>query len=375
MRPARPLLLCGLLLASLASAKPASPKVVICAVADFAVTGLQNPRYWLGYTYAELLTRRLRLAENLLVVEPLKCRAVPMTVLPRTIDELRARTAVLHAELTVPFVVTGLIDDRGDTLKITALVTTDRKDDQDNYWALEEEVPFTEFLKPQVDLIVRRFLPNMGLRMNATEVDAMVGWQTTITPELMELVGQGWRTYAPEQPEDAFKIWRQALALDPTCDLAGEALASAGYLYRRRLLETALSYYQQRLAQDPTDPMTNYHLGEIYADNAEWLNAERHFNMAMAGDKSFLDAYLGRISALLGQHRYEDAIVAALGTLQLFPDHSKVLHNLAVAYYRSGNIPEARNVWQRILAVHPEDTLAKERLATYGGGGSVEPLG
>ncbi len=370
MRPARPLLLCGLLAVSLASAKPSAPQVVICAVADFAVTGLQNPRYWLGYTYAELLTRRLRLAENLLVVEPLKARLVPLTALPQSIDDLRRRATTLHAELNVPYVLTGLIEDRGETLNITALVTAEA---QGTYWALNQEVPFAEFLKPQVDVIVRRFLPNIGLRMNAAEVDTMVAWQPNIAPELMELVGQGWRTYAPDQPEDAFKLWRQVLALDPGCELAGEALASAGYLYRRRLLDNALSFYQQRLAVDPLDPMTHYHLGDIYADNAEWLNAERHFNVAMAGDKSFLDAYLGRISAVLGQHRYEDAIVASMGTLQLFPDHPKVLHNLAVAYYRNGNITEARNVWQRILEVHPDDTLAKERLANYGG--VAEPPG
>ena len=371
MAKPRPLLLCGLLLASLASAKPSKPTVVISAISDFAVTGLQSPRYWLGYAYAEVLTRRLRLAQNLLVIEPLKARQVPLTTSPRSIEELQARSTALLGELSVPFVVTGLIEDRGDTLNITCLVTAA---ENDVHWTLNEEVPYESLWQPQADIIVRRFLPNMGLRMTPDEVNALVEWQPDIEPKLLQLVGEGWRAYAPNEPEDAFKMWRQAVALDPRCDLAAEALASAGYLYRRRLLENALAYYQRRLADSPEDPMVNYHLGQIYADNAEWRRAEFHFTQAMAGDQSFLDAYLGRLTALIEQRRYQDAIATALGTLQLFPGHPKVMHNLAVAYYHNGNIAEARDIWTRILKDHPDDQLAKDMLAQYGGE-AVQPLG
>lgn len=355
-----------------ATAAERPPSVVTAAVADFVVTGYGEPRYWLGYVYSEVLARRLYRCPELLVIEPVKVRQQPLTVMPQDLDSLAARCLALTRELPAPYVFSGLIEDQGATLKITCLVAAAKSQ---QVWPLTQEVAFSELYQPQIDLVAKRILPNMGVRVRPEVLEAMASYDPGLTADTMALVGQGWRAYAPQDPSRAFSLWQQAQALDPGCALAAEAEAAAGYLYRRYLLDKSLSFYQQQVNREPDDALAHFHLGEIYSDLSRWHEAEREYETAMRLRNTYLDAYVGLAQARLNMGDHVGALQACEGALSMAPTHLKALHNKAVALYQHGMITDARLVWEQILTLYPEDRLAQERLNTFGGGMVMEPVG
>lgn len=351
-----------LAVATPARSQPAPTPVVSVAIADFRVVGLGEPRHWLGPVYAETLAQRIAAVTDLLVVEPIEARLVPPQIAPRDLATLTEVCLQTAKRLRVPFVISGLIEDKRDKLNVTALVVwaeTGRS------WALSQEATFDKPYLPQMDLVVRRFLPNMGVRLTPPAVEAMAAYEPALTLQTMELLGQGWRAYAPDEPEDSFKLWRRALVLDPNCRLAAQALASTGYRYRRQLLDRSLSFYEKELAADPKNPLAHLHLADVYADLGRWREAQQAYTRAMFLRNTLLPAYIGLSQALVAQGLYEQAVIASDGALRLSPNNTKALHNKAVALYRRGNAADARLLWLRILEIDPGNELAKQCLEQY----------
>lgn len=345
-----------------AFAQPAPTPVVTVAIADFRVVGLGEPRHWLGPVYAETLAQRIAAVTDLLVVEPIETRLVPQQMAPRDLAALAEACLRTAKALRVPYLISGLIEDKRDKLVITALVVwaeTGRS------WTLAQEATFDKPYLPQMDLVVRRFLPNMGVRLTPPAVEAMAAYEPALTLQTMELLGQGWRAYAPDEPEDAFKLWRRALVLDPNCRLAAQALASTGYRYRRQLLDRSLSFYEKELAADPKNPLAHLHLADVYADLGRWREAEQEYTRAMFLRNTLLPAYIGLSQVLVAQGQYERAVMVSDAALRLAPTNTKALHNKAVALYRRGNTSDARTLWLRILEIEPGNELAKQCLEQY----------
>lgn len=363
-------LLAGCLLAGAVAGKERSPVVTNVAVVDFAVTGYGEPRYWLGPLYAETLARRMVLCENVLVIEPLQIRQQPATTSPQTVEAVTERCREVMGRLRVPFVLGGLIEDAGEKLRVTVLAVSTATP---QVFPLVQEVTWEQRFLPQLELVVKRFLPNMGVRLSPVDVERAAGYDPMLTAETERLVGDGWRAYAPAEPEDAFRLWHQALHLDPTCRLAREALAGAGLLYRRLLLARATEYYQQRVAEEDGDPIAHYHLGEILAEGGQWPEAEAQFRRAMGLRNTYLEAYNGLTRALIAQSRLEEAFLSCEGTLKLFPDNLIALHNKAVVLYKRGMVGPAKEVWGYILKIDPNNDMARDRLQRYGRPGETLP--
>lgn len=359
----RPAALFLLALTAASQAGERRPLVANAAVVDFAVGGVGEPRYWLGHVYAEVLARRLNRCNDLLVVEPLVARQRPSTTAAQDPAGVGRRCLELLGTLSVPYVISGFIEDRGATLNVTASVAAASTG---KVWSLVQETPADRPFQPQIDLVVRRFLPNIGVRIQPADLEAMVAYDPALSPEVMALVGQGWRAYAPDEPEDAFKLWRHALQLDPNCGLAAEALASAGYLYRRKLIQQALETYERQVTMEPGNALARYHLGQLYGDLGRWGEAEIQFIAAIERRNTFLDAYLALAQARIEQGLFEKAILACDSALMVSPDNLKALHNKAVALYGRGLVPQAKEMWLRILEISPEDALARQNLERYG---------
>ncbi|MCC7494729.1 MAG: tetratricopeptide repeat protein [Fimbriimonadaceae bacterium] len=353
------------------TAAPAPPQVVQVGVADFAVTGLGEPRYWLGYVYSEVLARRLILLPDVVVVMPLTLRPLAGSVALQSTALVEQHCQSLTESAGCQYVLGGLIEDKGEKLAVTCCIASKQPA---RVWSVTQEVPLEQLFAPQAELIGKRFLPNLGLRLKPEALDAFAKYEPGGSLEALNLVGRGWRAYDPGTPEDAFKLWRQALAAEPSCRLAGEALAETGYLYRRRLLQQALDFYRGQVAAEPQNAVAAFHLAEIYMDLGQYRAAESMYVQTVALRNTYLDAYVGLSAARLELGFLDTSILAANSALMLAPNDLRALHNRAVARYRSGLVPEAKKDWERILQLDPTNALAKERLERYATVG-VEPVG
>jgi tetratricopeptide (TPR) repeat protein len=362
----RPRVLAGLaclvwVTASGAQEKPV-PRVV---VADFVVTGLTAPRYWLGPVYSAVLARRLRPCLEMLVTEPLALRQAAQGSAPREIEGVVEALLQAAQSCRAAYAIGGLIEDLGAKLRITPVIVPSGPGKP--YHPLRPEVTLDKLFQPQIDVVLAVFLRAMGIRVSAESYQAMVEYEPPFTPDTMELLGKGWRLYSPETPEDSFRLWRQALALDRKCALAEEALAETGRLYRQRLAEQAVAFYEREIANAPKDAAPHYHLAELYAEQGRWSPAAVEYERAVTLRMNFVDAYVGWGVAWLEMGQLEQAIAKFNGALVLEPTNRKALYNKGVALYRRGYNKEAIKQWEEVVRLYPDDKAARAALQSYGG--------
>lgn len=138
-------------------------------------------------------------------------------------------------------------------------------------------------------------------------------------------------------------------------------------------LEEALVNFERVVEAAPQALEPRINLGAIYFQMAMqrpqgpprgWLEeSARQFRRVLGLVPDNAPAALGLAAALdaLGEH------AAALAELEKLararPTHRDVQHNLAIALWRAGRLPEARAAVERELAEHPDHTAAAELLA------------
>lgn len=362
----------ALVLVGAASAKKppeAAPRLPRVAVADFSVAGPQ-PRSWLGPLYGQVLAQRLRGCLEILLTEPLEVRPWGPVTMTDDVNAL-ALTLVAQAKaVRAAFALGGLVQDLGETLVVTTVVAPSGAGKP--LVVAAPPVKLADLFKPQVDVVVGRFLGEMGVKLSPVSFKAVTDYTPALTPATMELVGKGWRTYAPEDPEPAFRLWRQARALDSHCALAAEALAATGLSYRRRLQEEAFAYYQSQAANAPDDAMAQYHLADVLGEQGRWAAAEQLYKQVVTLRPNFVEAYIGWGRALLEIGLPEQAVQKFDGALVLEPEQRRALYNKGVACYRLSHFDAARLQWLQVLKLYPDDaeaTAALKWLASPGGAG------
>lgn len=342
------------------------PHPVSVALADFQVSGLGQPRYWLGPVYSEVLLRRLLKCRTVLPREPLEARQNPPSVAPRDLETLKAWLLTLATKLDASFVIGGLIEDKGETLTITPVVVSRERG---GFQALSLDVDTAHLFDPQVTVIVMRYLPNVGARPTADEMLAMQTYTPDLPLDQLALVGNGWRQYAPENPGRSLETWQLLLEGNPVCELAETAVASVSHYWRRRLQDRELAYYRRQAdLGDPENPLVFLRLGELYEDLARWPEAEGCYKRALELRSTFMAAYLGLGRARLHQGLWQAALLAFDSALVLEPENTLALLNRGVVLYRRGNVSDAVTAWQQVLAIDPENATAKNYLSTYSRG-------
>ncbi|MBI2298396.1 MAG: tetratricopeptide repeat protein [Armatimonadetes bacterium] len=351
-------------LSSVSAKSDPFPAPVSVALADFQVSGLGDARYWLGPMYTEVLQRRLFLCADLLVTEGLQARMQPAPPRMADVPAVKDYLLKLAVGLESKYAIGGLIEDKGATLNVTCVVVSrERK----SHWALAQEVPVESVFQPQVDLIVKRFMTNVGARATPAETAAMSAYDPATPLEQLQAVGEGWRQYSPEEPGRSLETWRRLLDEHPDCRYAAEAEASVSHFYRRLLYDRALAWYETLAnTTEPDNPLAHFRLAELYADEGRWAEAEMQYLKAVNLRTTYVDAYLGLGRARMEQNMWQPAMAAFDAVLTLVPDHLKGLLNKGVVLYRRGMIPEALEAWAKVLKIDPNNETAKQYLANYG---------
>jgi len=148
----------------------------------------------------------------------------------------------------------------------------------------------------------------------------------------------------PNQPGIHYQLGRILLSkpLDPT------------------LTDQATKEFEAELKINPTSPSAEFMLGDLAWRSQKADEAIEHFSRATQFDAGLAEAYLGLGMALNAAGKYSEAIPPLKKYTDLDPSDPAGYYQLATAYARTGNKPEA----DRLLAVQRQLEKEKPRVVT-----------
>ncbi|HTS37349.1 MAG TPA: tetratricopeptide repeat protein [Candidatus Solibacter sp.] len=124
--------------------------------------------------------------------------------------------------------------------------------------------------------------------------------------------------------------------------------------------EEATKEFEAELRINPTSPSAEFMLGDLAWRNQKTDEAIEHFSRAMQFDAGLSEAYLGLGMALNAAGKYSDAIAPLKKYTEMDPSDPAGYYQLATAYSRTGNKPEA----DRLLALQRQLEKDKPRVVS-----------
>ena len=148
----------------------------------------------------------------------------------------------------------------------------------------------------------------------------------------------------PNQPGIHYQLGRILLSkpLDPT------------------VTEEATKEFEAELKINPTSPTAEFMLGDLALRNQKADEAIEHFSRATQFDAGLAEAYLGLGMALNAAGKYSEAITPLKKYTDMEPSDPAGYYQLATAYARTGNKPEA----DRLLALQRQAEKNNPRMMT-----------
>jgi tetratricopeptide (TPR) repeat protein len=124
--------------------------------------------------------------------------------------------------------------------------------------------------------------------------------------------------------------------------------------------EEATKEFEAELKINPTSPAAEFMLGDLAWRNQKADEAIEHFSRATQFDAGLAEAYLGLGMALNAAGKYSEAIAPLKKYKDMEPSDPAGYYQLATAYARTGNKPEA----DRLLALQRQVEKNKPRMMT-----------
>lgn len=105
--------------------------------------------------------------------------------------------------------------------------------------------------------------------------------------------------------------------------------------------EPAKAEFNEEVKIDPDNAAAEFMLGEIARQAGQWEDAIGHFSRAAKLDEGFQEAYLALGMSLNSAGKFSDAIAPLKSYVKMQPGDPAGHYQLATAYARTGNKPEA----------------------------------
>jgi tetratricopeptide (TPR) repeat protein len=144
--------------------------------------------------------------------------------------------------------------------------------------------------------------------------------------------------------EEAIAECRRVLSLNPRLPgihhQIGRLLLSAGPDPAK--LDAARREFEEELRLDPTDPASEYALGEMARQARRWSEAIQHFERAARLAPDFTSALIGLGKSLVSAGRAREALAPLEAAVKLAPDNPVAHYQLSFAYRRVGREEEAK---------------------------------
>jgi tetratricopeptide (TPR) repeat protein len=138
------------------------------------------------------------------------------------------------------------------------------------------------------------------------------------------------------------------------------AQIKAGEMFARiNNFDKAIPYFEKAEKIKPNDYQTLVILGNVYFDAKKWLESASYYEKALAlktGDIGVQTDY-GITFVERENPDYDRAIKEFQVSLKLDPNHEQSLFNLAVAYFKKGDLKNAQEIRTKLK---PDSELAKK---------------
>jgi tetratricopeptide (TPR) repeat protein len=137
-------------------------------------------------------------------------------------------------------------------------------------------------------------------------------------------------------------------------------------IVKTRRVEGAFSKLQKKLKDQKGTAKEYYELGSIYLDKKLFVQSISLFQKALKAETEVEPENQALIHNALGyayfaQEQYDIAIREYKEALKLYPDYAIALNNLGNVYEKKQLTAQALEVYERVLAIEPDNSTAKRR--------------
>lgn len=119
--------------------------------------------------------------------------------------------------------------------------------------------------------------------------------------------------------------------------------------------KTAIENYTKALEHQPSEPALLISRGISYEKKHEYESAIKDYTAAIGLDSTSVSAYNNRAQSYLAVKDYNNAINDYNTLIRLRPDNSTYYFNLGCIYWEHRNWQKVNEVWNKGLAVNPND--------------------
>jgi tetratricopeptide (TPR) repeat protein len=127
--------------------------------------------------------------------------------------------------------------------------------------------------------------------------------------------------------------------------------------------EAALADFKKAIAMNVGNAAPYRALGDLYIQEGQYPEAASWYAQAVRRDPGNLVWYLSWADAALGAGDMDQAIQAYQAARERFPTHQRILYQLADLYHRAGQLPEAAAVIEEALTFADQDQVDMYLLA------------
>jgi tetratricopeptide (TPR) repeat protein len=155
-------------------------------------------------------------------------------------------------------------------------------------------------------------------------------------------------------------------AFEKAAQLAPDNLSPVDQLVDLDLLEKHFDAARQRIRRQfektPDSPVAHYFEGKILATEGKWDAAQAELHKTLQLDPNFVAACDLLVQSYLATNKVSEAINELQAQLAKTPNAQEFL-TLALLYERTGDFAQARDVYEKLLAINPNFVLALNNLA------------
>jgi len=161
-------------------------------------------------------------------------------------------------------------------------------------------------------------------------------------------------------PEKVEEMYLRAIERNPYDTLTYFNLAV--YYHKNQHLDQAIFILDTLLKIDPAYPKANWLIGNIYVKREEYAKALPYLEQAFHFLADNVDFLYDLGASYYSTNQPEKAEACALQIIELTPEYLEAYHLVGLARAIRGDFESARQAWEYILSVDPDDSVAIDNL-------------
>ena len=263
-------------------------------------------------------------------------------------------------ELGVDAVVEGSVMRSGERVRIRAELA--HAQDGQSLWSDSYERDMKDVLALQAD-VARAIVDKIQLRLDPDE-EKRLATTATVNPEAFQAylkARYAWSRFTKEGFEEAERLFREAVRLDPTWATAWAGVADAAYGFSSMFVAPNVAMPQARAAAEKAlaldDGVAEAHtsLGIVKTVyDWDWTGAGNEFDRAIALKPNDADAHWWRGHRLVCMGRFDEGLAEIRRALELDPLSTWYGASLGWHLYVARRYDEAEQFLRNGAQLHPE---------------------